>query len=212
MDAKAAVYPGSAPAIKAALSLAMTTATVGGMKIALKYGAFMALTSAAFTLVMYFAGFHESMEKMQSAQMIGFLGAFAIGITFLALAMKEARAKAPIENTWGYGGAFGTGVLTALFAALFGAIFGYCYFAFINPGFSEAVLQGQMAAMEAKGMSSAQLERAEPMMRKWMSPPVMTVMQGISGFIMSTILAAIVAIFFRKRDELAGSAVPPVVG
>ncbi|HUR59749.1 MAG TPA: DUF4199 domain-containing protein [Opitutaceae bacterium] len=182
------------------------------MKIALKYGAFMALAAAAFTLVMYFAGYHESMEKMKSAQAIGFVGGFGIAVTLLALAMKEARASAPIDNDWGYGNAFGTGALTAVFAALFGAVFGYCYFAFINPGFSEAVMQGQMAALEAKGMTAAQLERAEPMMRKWMSPPLMTCMQAVSAFIMSTILSAIVAIFFKKREESMGSAVPPVAG
>ena len=182
------------------------------MKIALKYGAFSALASAAFTLAMYFAGFHESAEKMKSSQLIGFLGGFGIAITLLALAMKEARANAPLDRDWGYGNAFGTGVLTAVFSSLFGAVFGYCYLAFINPAFSDVVMQGQIAAMEAKGMSAAQLEKAEPMMRKWMSPPVMTVIQVISGFIMSTCLSAIIAIFFRKRVEPAGLVPPPVAG
>lgn len=184
---------------------------LAGMKIPLKYGVFMALAGAAFTLVMYFAGFHDSAEKMQSAPWIGFAAGMAIGVTFLALAMKEKRDTALFDAPWGYGSALGTGVLTGLVASLCGTVFAYCYFAFINPHMSDVILQGQIAAMEAKGMSSAQLERVEPMMRKWMSPPVMTIIQAISGFIMSTVLAAIVAVFFKQRVTRAGDLLPPTM-
>ncbi len=182
------------------------------MKIPLKYGLFMALAGAAFTLVMYFAGFHENAAKMGSAQTIGFVSIFAISTVFLALAMKEKRATTPADANWGYGSALGTGVLTGLFSAFFGAIFAYCYFAFINPAMCDVILQVQLDAMEAKGMPAAQMERAEPMMRKWMSPPMMTVMQAATGFMMSTVLAAIVAIFFKRRDAVAVGVPPPTLG
>lgn len=181
------------------------------MKIPLKYGLFMALAGAAFTLLMYFAGFHDSPEKMQSAQWIGFAAALAIGVTFLSLAMKEKRATAPADLPWGYGSAFGTGVLTALFASVFGMITAYCYLAFINPRMCDVVLQMQLAAMEAKGLSAAQLEKAEPMIRKWMSPPIMVVMQSVSGFITGTVLAAIVAIFFKQRVVSTAAGLPPPI-
>ena len=181
------------------------------MKIPLKYGLFMALAGAAFSLVMYFAGFHDSPGKMQAAQWIGFAAALAIGVTFLSLAMKEKRATAPADSTWGYGSAFGTGVLTGLFASIFGLVFAYCYLAFINPRMCDVVLQMQLAAMEAKGMSAAQLEKAEPMLRKWMSAPIMACMQAVSGFITSTVLAAIVAIFFKQRVASAATALPPTM-
>lgn len=86
------------------------------------------------------------------------------------------------------------------------------YFAFINPAMCDVILQIQLDAMEAKGVPAAQVERAEPMMRKWMSPPMMTVMQAVTGFMMSTVLAAIVAIFFKRRDAVAVDVPPPTLG
>jgi len=179
------------------------------MKTALTYGFSMALANALFTLLLYFTGFHDSAEKMKAAQWIGTCGVLAITVTCLALAMREKRATAAPEADWGYGSAFGVGLLTGLFAALFGVVFAYLYFQFINPGFSDLVLEAQIAQMEARGMSAAQIERAEPMMRKWMSPAVMTIMGCISTFIMSLILALIVAIFFRRR-EIEATAPPPI--
>jgi membrane associated rhomboid family serine protease len=183
------------------------------MKTALIYGAAMAIAGAVLTLLMYFAGFHDNAEKMAAARWVGMIGGIGIGVACLALAMREKRAGYSADQEWGYGPAFGGGVLTSLFASLFGLITAYLYFAILNPDFSEVILQTQISAMEARGMTQAQIDRAEPMLRKWMSPLAMTIMQGISGFVMSVVLALIVAIFFRKPlagTEEAGE--PPVAG
>ena len=173
------------------------------MKTALTYGFGMALAGALLTLLLYFTGFHDSPEKLSSGQWLGTLGAIAIGITGTTLAMREKRANFPIEDDWGYGNALGAGVLTGLFAGLFSAVFTYVYFAIINPGMSELILQSQIAAMEAKGMPAANIERAEPMMRKWMSPPVITVMQLFFGFLWNVIISLVIAIFLRRRPTAA---------
>lgn len=173
----------------------------------------MAIAGAVLTLLMYFAGFHDNAEKMAAARWVGMIGGIGIGAACLALAMREKRADYPVDQEWGYGAAFGGGVLTGLFASLFGLLTAYLYFAVLNPDFSDVILQTQLAAMEARGMTPAQIDRAEPMLRKWMSPPVMTIMQGVSGFVMSVVLALIVAIFFRKRPaESSAGSEPPVAG
>jgi hypothetical protein len=185
------------------------------MKTPLIYGFAMALVSAVLTFVLFFAGFHSSAEKMQSAfaQTIGFVGPFIIGVTCLVLAMRERRANAPADAPWGYASALGTGVMTGLFASLIGIVFAYVYFAYINPQMSEVIYQVQAAKMEAKGMSADQIERAEPMMRKMMSPLMMTVFQTVVGFIWSVLLSLILAIFVRSRPTASiGSDAPPVLG
>ena len=173
----------------------------------------MAIAGAVLTLLLFFAGFHDSVEKMKAAQWIGSIGGLAIGVGCLTLAMREKRAQFPADKEWGYGSALGAGVLTGLFASLFGLVTAYAYFAIFNPGFSEVVFQAQVAAMEAKGMSSAQIEKIEPMLRQWMSPIAMVIMQGVMGVVWSTLIALIVAIFLRKRTPVPDVAeIPPVVG
>ena len=179
------------------------------MKTPLIYGFSMGLATALVTLLLYFTGYHDSAEKLSAAQWIGGGVNIAILVACLALAMKEKRANSAPENDWGYGSALGVGVLTALAGAIFGAVFGYLYFGILNPGFGDVILDAQIAAMEAKGMPAATIERAEPMMRKWMSAPVMAIMGCVSSFILGTVLSLIVAIFFRRRD--ADVVAPPPV-
>jgi hypothetical protein len=181
------------------------------MKATLAYGFLMALGGAVLTLVLYFAGFHDDLEKMSTAKWVGGVGGLAITVACLSFAMRDKRANAPADENWGYGSAFGTGVLTALWGALFGALFAYVYFGFINPGFSEVMLQGQLAKLEASGkLSAAQIANAEPLMRRFASPPVLVAFQAVFGFIWTLILSLIVAIFFRERRVAAG--VPPPIG
>jgi hypothetical protein len=182
------------------------------MKIPLSYGVAMAIAGALLTFVMFFAGFHDTAEKMQSgvAQTIGMVVPLAIAVTCLILAMRDKRANTPPDANWGYGSALGVGVLTGLFGALLGAVFAYIYFAFINPNMTEVIYQMQVAKMEEKGMSAEQIGNAESMMRKMMSPIMMTVFQTLMGIVWGVILSLIIAIFFRRRDiEVVGAETPP---
>jgi hypothetical protein len=183
------------------------------MKTPLTYGAIMAVAGALFTFVLYFAGFHDNAEKMASVQALGSTAPLAIGITCLILAMREKRATASVDSDWGYGSALGTGVMTGLFASLFGMVTAYAYFAFVNPHMTDVIFQMQTAKMQANGMGADQIERAEPIMRKMMSPVALTLVQGFMGFLFSFLLSLIIAIFFRVRPANSGRlAEPPPLG
>ncbi len=180
------------------------------MKTALTYGAAMAVANTLVTLILYLAGLHDSAEKLRLAQWVGGLAGAGVTIGALTLAIREKRTAFPADETWGYGNAVGCGLLTTVFGSLFGTIAGYVYFAFIHPDMSDVIYQGQVAAMEARGMPAAQIERAEPIMRKWMSPPILALIQLFFGFVWSTVLTLIVAIFLRRRPEVAPDAPPSI--
>ena len=129
------------------------------MKTYLTYGFIMTLASAFLGLGLYFGGFHADPAKLQLGQNIGIVLGIVIGIVCLLLGMREKRATTTAEKSWGYGSALGTGVMIALFGTLMGAVYNYAYFAYINPGFQEVVLDAQIMAMEEKRM-------------KWTSTPI----------------------------------------
>lgn len=183
------------------------------MKTALSYGAAMTIAGAVLNLLLYIAGWHDSIEKLKSAQWIGGVGAALISATCLALAMRERRAEFPRDREWSYGPALGTGALTALFGSLFALVTGYAYFGLINRGFGEVIYQTQVAALEGRGMSAAQIERIEPMLRRFLGPAVMTIIQAVTGFAWSFVLSLVVAIFVRRRaPEPTANGLPPEVG
>jgi hypothetical protein len=182
------------------------------MKTPLIYGAAMAIGGALLTLILFFAGFHDSAEKMGSgiAQSLGMVGGLLIAVVCLVLAMRDKRANTSPDLPWGYGSALGTGVLTGLFSALFGAIFTYIYFAFLNPGVTNIMYEVELAKMEARGTPPEQIDAAEGMMRFMFSPGMATLVQTIVGIVVIVILSLIIAIFYKNRPAALQTEPPPL--
>lgn len=169
------------------------------MKTSVTYGFIMALCGAFVGLALFFSGYHADPDKLKLAQNIGLFTGIIISVACILIGMREKRADTPAAKPWGYGSALGTGVMIGLFGALFGAVYNYAYFAYINPNFNEVVLQAQLAALEAKNVSSAQIERAEPLIRKWLNPAIMTVTGAVMVFIWNLVISLIVAAFVKNR-------------
>jgi hypothetical protein len=182
------------------------------MKTPLIYGLLLAVAGTLLNFGLFFAGFHDTPEKLHSVQWVQ--GTFGLVATLVALvlAMRARRAEYPADQAWTYGSAFGAGELTAMWGILFGAIFSLIYFLVVNPQFSEVVYQMQVQQMELKNVPASAISQAEPIMRRMTSPYLMTAMNSVVGLFICTLLALIVAIFFRSRSaiESADTAIPPV--
>jgi hypothetical protein len=168
------------------------------MKTCALYGFITALAGAFLVLILYFLGFHSDPAKLGAAKTIGGFGGLAIGIVCTALGVKARRQELPPTDEFGYGAALGAGVLISLFASILSGIFTYAYHAFINPGFSEILIQDAMAKIEAKGVSGAQLDKIESFNRIMFSPVPMALIALIFGFIFGVIISLVVAAFLKK--------------
>lgn len=182
------------------------------MKTALTYGFLVAVSGSILNLLLFFTGLHDTPARMQTAQWLGALGGLAITVAGLALVMREQRLQRAGDTNWSYGSAFGYGVLTGLCSALFGAIFAYLYFGVINPGFADVVFEMQAQHMTEAGLAPAQIERAEPMVRKWLSPGLLSLTQAFSGFLLTVGLSLLVAITYRRPLPAATEELPPALG
>lgn len=182
---------------------------LAAMKTSLTYGFIMTLCGAFVGLGLFFAGLHSDPDKLKLAQTIALVLGVVISVTCTLLGMREKRANTPADKAWGYGAALGTGVMIGLFNTIFGAVYNYCYFAFIDPNFQEVVLQAQIAALEAKNLSPAQIEQAEPYIRPWLSPGAMTATGAVMAFIWNLVISLIVAAFVKTRPDNAAP-VPPL--
>lgn len=178
------------------------------MKTPLTYGFMMAIAGAVLAISLYLLGYHSDASKFGTAQIIGTVGGLAIGISCITLGVKARRAEVPAHEPFGYGRALGTGVMIALFASLFGIVTNFAYVKFINPGITDMIVQAEIAKLEAKGLSGAQLEGAEKMIRVMTGPVAYTAMGFLAGFCFGTVISLVVAAFL-KRPATADA--PPVV-
>jgi hypothetical protein len=168
------------------------------MKTCALYGFISTLAGAFLVLILFFAGFHSDPAKLGAAQVIGGFGGLAIAVTCTALGVRARREETPAAEEFGYGATLGAGVLISLVGSILGAIFTYAYHAFINPGFSEILIQDALTKMEAKGVSGSQLDKIESFDRIMFSPAGMAVTALILGFIFGVIISLIVAAFLKR--------------
>jgi hypothetical protein len=179
------------------------------MKTYLKWGGAMAGASFLVVIVVYLLGLHSDPTKLGTGQAIQMVLGLAVGIACIVLGTKELRATVPPAEEFSYGRALGAGVMITLFAAAFGIISNLLYMQFINPGMTEVAVQAQIAKWESMGMSGAQIERAEGMMRTMMSPALSMVFGFLGGMLFGTIISLISAAFLKRpaSEEFE----PPVV-
>jgi hypothetical protein len=172
------------------------------MKTCALYGFISALAGAFLVLALYFLGLHSDPAKLGTAKIVGSIGGLAIGIVITTLGVKARRAEVPADEPFGYGSAFGTGVLISIFASILSAIFSYAYYAFINPAFSEVMLQDANEKLEAKGISGSQLDKIESFNRMMFSPVPEALIALIFGFIFGVIISLVVAAFLKRPEPV----------
>jgi len=175
------------------------------MKLYATYGFLIALGSAILTMALFALDFH-TYENMAAGQKWNWLG-LLISIAGLSMGMREWRNEVG-KGVMSYGRAFGTGFLISIWSALFGAVFTFVYFAFINPGFTDAMVQFQMAEMERKGMPAATIEQTEGVLRFFSSTPVLTIFSAIMACIFGAIISLILAAIFKSKP---GQSAPPPI-
>lgn len=180
------------------------------MKTYLTYGSVMAIGNAVLAVVLYLVGFHSDPEKLGLAQTIGGIGGFALAIACIALGTRARRNEIPVTEAFGYGRALGAGIMIALFAGLLGIALTYGYGAVINPGFSEIVVQAEVAKLEAQGKSASEIEAAEKIIRAFTKPGVQAVVGFVAGMLAGTLISLVTAAVL-KRPAVPDFAVPPPV-
>lgn len=175
------------------------------MKLYATYGFLITLGTAILTMALFMLGYHG--ENLAMGQKLGWLS-LVISVAGIALGMREYRNEAG-RGAMSYGRGVGTGVLITLWTTLFSSVFNVIYFKFINPGFTEAMVQFQIAEMEGKGVPAATIDQTEGMIRTMMSIPLMTLFGAFGIMIGGVIVSLVLAAIFKAEPA---PTVPPVHG
>lgn len=177
------------------------------MKTYALYGFISALAGAFLVIILYLLGFYSDPDKVSLAGWISGPLGIAIGVTCLVLGVKARRAEIPSSEDFGYGRAWKSGMAISTISAFLSSIFTYFFYGFIDPGLNALLMQISASKMEARGMSSDQIEKIQALNAKVMVPPVEGLFALILGLFAGCIIALIVAAFLKRPDPDA----PPVL-
>jgi hypothetical protein len=169
------------------------------MKNCLIYGFAMALAAFLLRLVLFIAGLESDPAHGSAARWIGGLGGLAVAVVVLVLGIRARRSSVAPEAEFTYGQAFKTGMGIQLFCAILSPFTTYFYLAVINPHFIDVLLQANREKLEARGMASDQIDRAEHIMRMFTSPGAQAVEAFFGTLIFGAIVTLIVAAFLRRN-------------
>jgi len=180
------------------------------MKNALTYGFGITVASSLLTLVLFFLGYHNDVEKMASgtAKILGALN-WIIMIVGITLAIRTRR-DASEDESLSYGQGVGAGTLTGVFTGLFSGVFTILYATVINPAFIGALQEQQKAVLAERGMSQAQIDQTAGMMEAIMSLPVIATMAIMFSVIFGFFVALIASAFLKRTAPEPALEPPPL--
>lgn len=155
----------------------------------------MAIGQIVLTLVGFFLGFQT--DKINQGTWFGLLPLiYAIVINWLAI--KAVREEDPGKYLT-YGKGVSTGFMIALYSGLIGSVYAYIHFTFINPNFTDYLIEASRVKWAAANMSDSQMDGAEKGVRMFTKPAV----QAVVGFIMTIVAGLIISLIiaaFLKRN------------
>ena len=158
--------------------------TVG--KVALKHGLILGLISIIYFIVINFLG------EAGKGGVWSYLGIiFSIGVIYLG----HKAFKDEGDGFMSYKQGLGIGTLISLYAAILSSIFTFIYVSFVDDLMLQNIREQNIAEMEARGLSPAQIDQAMQFSSIFMSPGfilIMGVIMGtLLGFILSLVIGAI---------------------
>jgi len=164
------------------------------VKTELKYGLIIALASAALLIIQDLAGlYNEHIQYLSSISWVGYI----IPVIGLFFAIKEKRDKDP-EGFISYGRCIGTGVLTSLVSGIIGAVVQYVFISFVNPGFTERLMDIQREQMLDNGLPPEQADAAMGMVQFMFSPLMMTLLAFTGAVIAGVVISLIIGAILKK--------------
>jgi hypothetical protein len=172
------------------------------------YGLVTSAIGFAYTLVLYFSGYHT--DKLEQGAALAWLG-LVIVIGGLVYSLRAARGDAIEEKkAFSYSHRFVVLLMTTLFLSMGAAFFSYLYSAYVNTDMVEYVVAMQQQTLVEQGQPQEIIEQAEQMARMMSKPPFQAAMSFFGTLFLGLFLSLILAAFFKlpTKPQIGDSTQP----
>lgn len=173
---------------------------VSGRSIGIRYGAIAAMVTIAIGLVFHLAGLTSYTEQNSPTNWIATLLTWGIMIAAMVMGMKKYREEAGGYMTFGQG--FGVGFWEALTLAVITAVWTYVFFALVEPGLTDTILEATRDKMLEQGQSEEQVDQAMQFTEPFMNPGMFALFGAIGTLLTGIIMALIVAAVTQRKPPV----------
>ena len=165
------------------------------MNTPLLYAIIMAIGQIALTLVSFFLGYQT--EQINQGTWFGFIP-LLYGIAVYWFSLKAVRAENNGQYLT-YGQGVGTGMLVALYSGLLGSLYTYIHFTWVNPNFTDYLIEASRVKWVAANLSEAQMEGAEKGVRMFTRPALQAGFGFMATLVIGLIIALIIAAILKRN-------------
>ena len=159
-------------------------------QIALKYGLYLGLIFIIISIIFEFMDL-----DMQTQQKVGYVNYI---IALVAIIFAHKAFKEDGDGYMSIGQGIGIGTLLCLISGVLSAIFTYVYIKFIDDSMLTKIKDAQIAELEKRGMSDAEIEQAMKVAGFFTSAEMMIVWIILAMVFIGFILSLIVSLFTKK--------------
>jgi Protein of unknown function (DUF4199) len=161
-------------------------------KNSLKHGLIVGLVIIIYSVLLY-------VFDLNLIQALGYV-VYVIFIAGFFLGTKAFRDN-NLNGNISYGRAFGYSIVILLIGSIIYSIYSYFLVAVIDPDLIDKMLALGEEKMLQQGMSDDQIEMAQSMQKKFMSPGIMSVIGFFGLMFIGTILALITSAIVKKDGD-----------
>ena len=165
------------------------------MNTPLLYALIMAIGQIALTLVSFFLGFQtEQINQGTWFNLIPLL----YGIAVYWFSLRAKREENPGQYLT-YGQGVGTGMLVAVYSGLLGSLYTYIHFTWVNPNFTDYLIEASRVKWATANLSDAQMEGAEKGMRMFTQPALQATFGFMATLVIGLMIALIIAAILKRN-------------
>lgn len=164
-----------------------------------RHGLLAGLVLIVVGLVIHMAGLVDYTGQSSTGSWISNIATWGVMITAIVLAVRQHRDQ-DLEGYISFGRSFYTGFIVSLLMAVISAVWGYIFFAFVEPGLIDNIMEVSREQMiEQQGMSESDADNAMGMM-SWMMNPVMLSVFGALGALFAGVIFSLIIGAIMKRE------------
>ncbi len=180
----------------------MENQPVSPVPTAMRWGAILGVVGIATSLINYMVGgFNPENSESMFAKLIQY-GMYALIIFVLVMALQQHRDK-ELGGYMKYGRGLGLGTLIGVFYGIISALTAFIIFQFLMPADfvdkAMSIARDKMLERNSE-MSEDQIEMSLSMARKFMSPPMMSLIVFVGSVFICFLFSLLISAFVKKND------------
>lgn len=168
---------------------------------ATRHGLLAGLISIVIGLILHLTGQVDYTGQSSSSNWISNLTTWGVMIVAILLAIRQHRDQ-ELGGVISFGRSFYVGFIVSLVIAVLSIIWGYIFFAFVEPGLIDTMMEASREQMiDRQGMTESEADQAMGYVTWMMQPWVLSLFGGVGALIAGMVFSLILGAILKKDAD-----------